>query len=56
VLEDGTLKGVPMALKPANQTLKTAAVKSVQAATPFPAFPKSFGKKEETFKISIIYE
>ncbi|MCX5716131.1 MAG: energy transducer TonB [Candidatus Omnitrophica bacterium] len=56
VLEDGSLKGAPVVLKPVDQGLKASAIKSVQSAAPFPAFPKSFGKKEETFKISIIYE
>ncbi|MDD5449604.1 MAG: secretin N-terminal domain-containing protein [Candidatus Omnitrophica bacterium] len=54
--QDGRLIGVPLLLKPADKVLKDAAIKSVQDASPFPAFPANFKKKEATFKIVIIYE
>jgi outer membrane biosynthesis protein TonB len=56
VLQDGSLKGIPAVLNPVAPSLRESAVKSVQDAAPFPEFPEDFGKKEETFRISIIYE
>jgi len=56
IMQDGTLKAAPVLLKPANPALKEAAIKSIQASSPFPPFPEYFKKKENTFKIVIIYE
>lgn len=56
VAQDGTLKGIPALLKPADPMLKESAIRSVKASSPFPAFPKNFTRSEEVFKISIVYE
>ena len=56
IAQDGSLKGMPVLLKPAEQALREAAVKSLETAAPFPPFPKNFPKRQEVFKISIIYE
>jgi len=56
ITQDGALKGTPALLKPANPALKEAAIRSIQASSPFPPFPEYFKKKGNTFKIVIIYE
>jgi TonB family protein len=56
ILPDGSLKGAPVILKPVEEPLKESASKSVQAAAPFPPFPKNFMKRQEEVKIAIIYE
>jgi type II secretory pathway component GspD/PulD (secretin) len=56
IMQDGSLKGSPVLLKPANPLLKESAIKSIQRASPFPSFPSYFKKKEGVFKIVIIYE
>ena len=56
IAQDGSLSGAPVLMKPVDNALKEAAVKSVQAAAPFPSLPSYIKKKEEIFKIVIIYE
>lgn len=56
IAQDGSLSGAPVLMKPVNSALKDAAVKSVQAAAPFPSLPSYIKSKERNFKIVIIYE
>ena len=56
VANDGSLKGIPVLLKPADKVLEDSAIRSVQAAAPFPPLPSDLNKNERTFKIVIIYE
>jgi len=56
IAQDGSLSGAPVLMKPVDNALKEAAVKSVRAAAPFPSLPSYIKKKEEIFKIVIIYE
>jgi type II secretory pathway component GspD/PulD (secretin) len=53
---DGRLAGRIRILTPANETLKSLAIKSVRDAAPFPPFPRSIRKKKETFKLVITYK
>jgi type II secretory pathway component GspD/PulD (secretin) len=56
IAQNGSLSGAPVLVKPVDNVLKEAAIKSVEAAAPFPSLPAYIKNKEKTFKIVIIYE
>lgn len=53
---NGRLVSMPKVYKGDNEVLSKIGIKSIQEAAPFPAFPKSIDKKQETFQITISYE
>jgi len=56
VLPNGTIKGSPRILGHADEALEILAVKSVYEAAPFPPFPSTLRKPQETFKVLISYQ
>lgn len=54
--KDGYLVSGPKILETSNSKLKTAAIKTVKSASPFPSFPRSLAKEEETFTVKLVYE
>lgn len=52
----GGLEGEPKVISSSNDKLGKAAVECVKKASPFPPFPESMKKTEETFLISIEYK
>lgn len=57
VLEsDGSLKEEPFVVSEVNDNFKKLAINSIKNASPFPAFPQSLDKKEESFNIVISYK
>jgi outer membrane biosynthesis protein TonB len=53
---DGTLKNEPKVVFSSNQDLNNMAVECIKSALPFPPFPASLNKEEESFEISLAYE
>ncbi|MFH1201536.1 MAG: secretin N-terminal domain-containing protein [Candidatus Omnitrophota bacterium] len=56
LLTDGSLKDQPKVIEISDKALEPFAIRAVQEAYPFPAFPQGLNKKEEFFQIVISYE
>lgn len=56
VTSDGVLYGKPKIASPADATLKTLVLKSVEDASPFPVFPETIPESTENFKLTISYK
>lgn len=56
LIKDGNLIAEPYIIETNNPKLTLAALKAIKSAAPFPAFPKSFNKDKETFKINLDYQ
>lgn len=54
--EDGNLAGEPSILQTSNSALDQFALRAVKDASPFPPFPSSLEKKEESFRIILEYK
>lgn len=52
----GEIKGEPAVIYSTNPKLENTAIKNIKDASPFPPFPDSLNKEEETFKLSLLYE
>lgn len=53
---NGGLVSLPKVFKGENRVLSDLVIKSIKESAPFPAFPKSIDKRQETFQIAISYE
>ena len=53
---DGSLKGDPVVMNSSDQSLNSAALSCVKNAVPFPGFPETLKKDEETFRLSLAYQ
>jgi TonB family protein len=53
---DGALASAPQIEEGDNAELSNIAIKSIKETAPFPPFPMSMDKEQETFKITISYE
>lgn len=53
---NGGLVSLPKVFKGENKVLSDLVIKSIKESAPFPAFPKSIDKRQETFQIAISYE
>jgi TonB family protein len=51
----GRLKGEPRINSSTNYSLVPTAVRNIVSASPFPPFPRSMDKAEESFRISLEY-
>jgi outer membrane biosynthesis protein TonB len=56
VYEDGQLRGVPKILESDNNDLNTIVINAIEAAAPFPAFPKDIIKDVLDFKLLFSYQ
>ncbi|MCX5712180.1 MAG: TonB family protein [Candidatus Omnitrophica bacterium] len=53
---DGGLKYEPKVMTSSNQKLNDLAIKAVQSAAPFPAFPPDMPQEEQNFRVSLVYK